>query len=70
MIFYEMYDFKRNSFFVKKQNQKNLLKKIFLFILGIIVYIFIGVLYYWTLILIDYKKQKTKNKTIFRLLVK
>lgn len=34
--------------------------KIFLIILGIIVYIFIGVLCYWTLILIDYKKQKTK----------
>lgn len=26
MIFYEMYDCKRNSFFVKKQNQKNQLK--------------------------------------------
>lgn len=35
--------------------------KIFLIILGIIVYIFIGVLCYWTLILIDYKKSKTKQ---------
>ena len=35
--------------------------KIFLIILGIIVYIFIGVLYYWALILIDYKKSKTKQ---------
>ena len=35
--------------------------EIFLTILGIIVYIFIGVLCYWTLILIDYKKSKTKQ---------
>ena len=35
--------------------------KIFLIILGIIIYIFIGVLCYWTSILIDYKKSKTKQ---------
>ena len=35
--------------------------KIFLIILGIIVYIFIGVLCYWTSILIGYKKSKTKQ---------
>ena len=35
--------------------------EIFLIILGIIVYIFIGVLCYWTSILIDYKKSKTKQ---------
>ena len=36
--------------------------KIFLIIFGaIIAYIFIGVLYYWTSILINYKKSKTKR---------
>ena len=36
--------------------------KIFLIIFGtIITYIFIGVLYYWISILIDYKKSKTKR---------
>lgn len=35
--------------------------KIFLIILGIIVYIFIGVLCYWASILINYKKSKTKQ---------
>lgn len=36
--------------------------KTFLIIFGIIVnYIFIGVLYYWILILIDYKRSKTKR---------
>ena len=35
--------------------------EIFLIILGIIVYIFIGVLCYWTSILIDYRKSKTKQ---------
>ena len=35
--------------------------EIFLIILGIIVYIFIGVLCYWTSILINYKKSKTKQ---------
>ena len=35
--------------------------EIFLIILGIIVYIFIGVLCYWTSILIGYKKSKTKQ---------
>lgn len=35
--------------------------EIFLIILGIIVYIFIGVLCYWISILIGYKKSKTKQ---------
>lgn len=36
--------------------------KTFLIIFGIIIaYIFIGVLYYWISILIDYKKSKTKR---------
>lgn len=35
--------------------------KIFLIILGIIIYIFIGVLCYWSSILINYKKSKTKQ---------
>ena len=35
--------------------------EIFLIILGIIIYIFIGVLCYWTSILIGYKKSKTKQ---------
>lgn len=35
--------------------------EIFLIILGIVVYIFIGVLCYWTSILIGYKKSKTKQ---------
>ena len=35
--------------------------EIFLIILGIIVYIFIDILCYWTSILIDYKKSKTKQ---------
>ena len=35
--------------------------EIFLIILGIVVYIFIGVLCYWISILIGYKKSKTKQ---------
>lgn len=35
--------------------------KMFLIIFGIIVYIFIGVLCYWTSILINYKKSKAKR---------
>lgn len=35
--------------------------EIFLIVLVIVVYIFIGVLCYWTSILIDYKKSKTKQ---------
>ena len=36
--------------------------KVFLIVFGIVVaYIFIGVLYYWTSILICYKKSKTKK---------